>query len=160
MNTKNFRFYFAALFALIGLLAVLPARAQQYTPTTLFTQGYVLATRASNQVGVINCTKFDEVALQMTFTSSNAAAVWNGAGRESLTFFLRESVDGITYTTNKHALGGTVDTNNVYPVMTITTNISVKSIGYLKGVYITNHMTISDCTNIVVKWVGKTKRQG
>lgn len=149
------------LAAALALAAALPAFGQsQYTVTTLYTTNGIVPTGVALSLATNVITKMDTVSIQISCTPSNGAAVWNGAGKEYITAWFSESLDGVNFTPVKYPVNLLCDTNSVYPTNIFVTNITMAAVGYLKLNYITNHMTISHATNVVVKIAHKPKRKG
>lgn len=140
------------LSSLLALCAI-AATAQQYTASTISCTNNVPnnTTTTANLGSAIGATKYDEVAVQITYAL-------NGAGTTACTFNFLTSVDGETYnTTAPHAItfvpaGATAVSTNL--------NITLGSKGYIKLGSIVAANNSAAMTNIVVKYAFKPKRNG
>jgi hypothetical protein len=162
---KTMRNILTVIAVLLGLALAPMAGAQQYEPITLKTQGFIAPSTASNCLNTIGLTRYDQVVIQVSVTSSNPAACWNGAGNEQIILYFKKSVDGTSWSgTNGGAsefnMTIKLNTNAAYARDQYVTNFTVNSVGYLQLNYITNACTIAHVTNVVVKYAVKPRRDG
>ncbi len=152
---------------LIGVLAVItllalcstPARAQQYSPTTLWS----FAGTWTNVVGAttnlaagVTLTKYDQFNLEFYFTGTNAAMTTT----LGYSVAWQTSDDGVNWgTVDNHSRGWfSIPTTNAITCVW-NTNITAGSYGYWRINYLTN--SAGQCiTNLGVRAYVKPKRNG
>ena len=160
MNTK-FKKLLGAVVALVLGIGAETAQSQYGLLKTIAggSTYNIVAGMATNITTAVTVTKFDEVALQISFKSVNASCTTN------IGILWATSVDGTNYTTLKQneSRSWFSMTPDGTAVVCMTTNLPVKSFGYWKLLYITNVNNTADTeylTNVTIKVWGKPKRFG
>ena len=156
---KKLKNYITAV-ALIGCLfaLALPARAQQYTVTTILAGGTNFVAKLytntyASSTYAFTATKYEDVALYLGCKSESAT---NTAA--DITFVFDKSVDGTLYgTTQRLTIPVTL---NGTTAASIVTNITLGPIGYLRLHSIRSTCADDSTTNVYVKVGAKPIRFG
>lgn len=138
----------------VALLAIAQCAALaqlQYESTQLtYTNGVDATNTVSTDSAAINCTRADNLALQIQFVHA-------GAGTDDCVFTFKKSVDGTTYAT----IGGptfTIAANGTNAVCLVT-NWACEGVGYLKLDSVQNGVA-EVMTNIAVYYSTKPRIRG
>lgn len=151
-TAKNMKHVITILAALALFAFGAQAQGNYQAASLLSTTASITAGATTNYNTVINVTKWDEIALQLSYKLAAATA-----NNSNVTVTLSRSLDGVNWGT-ADKLVFTLAANSTNQVSTIT-NIDTGSIGYYRLDSIANANT-NTMTNILVRFAVKPKRQG